>query len=157
MLEEHQKFIKIADRLDFGWGVVAEYIADELVQDSDNEKHLLKAEKSVERKALKASAAPSSRSKFNTAIVLVQKQQPWATAHRFPSTPQSNLPSGLGAQRLIGPCFACGELGHLRADCPKSGHSKYPFDVCSEAEAGRFSASNDNEWADSLVLLESGR
>ena len=39
--------IKIADRSDNGWGVVAEYTADELAEDSDDEKRLEKAEKTL--------------------------------------------------------------------------------------------------------------
>ena len=34
-----------------GWGVIAEYIEDELADDSDDENHLEKVEKAAERKA----------------------------------------------------------------------------------------------------------
>ena len=50
LLAERQKLIKIADRSANGWGVVAEYTADELADDSEDEKRLEKAEKAVERK-----------------------------------------------------------------------------------------------------------
>ena len=53
LLAERQKLIKIADRSEYGWGVVAEYTADELADGSDDEKRLEKAEKATERKALK--------------------------------------------------------------------------------------------------------
>ena len=60
-----QKLIRIADRSEFGWGVVAEYIADELAEDSDDEKHLKKAEKAAKRKAVKCTkkscTEPSTR------------------------------------------------------------------------------------------------
>ena len=46
-LPDRQKLKKIADRSDNGWGVVAEYTADELAEDSDDEKHLEKAEKTL--------------------------------------------------------------------------------------------------------------
>ena len=49
LLAERQKLIKIADRS--GLGVVAEYTADELADNSDDEKRLEKAEKAAERKA----------------------------------------------------------------------------------------------------------
>ena len=51
LLAEHQKLIKIADRSDLGWAVVSEYTANELAEDSDDEKRLEKAEKTAERKA----------------------------------------------------------------------------------------------------------
>ena len=55
LLTERQKLIQIADRSEFGWGVVAEYTAVELAEDSDDEKRLEKAEKAAERKAAKRS------------------------------------------------------------------------------------------------------
>ena len=51
LLAERQKLIKIADRSENGWGVVAEYTVDELADDSDDEKRTEKAEKAAERKA----------------------------------------------------------------------------------------------------------
>lgn len=51
LLSERQKLIKIADRSANGWGVVAEYTADELADDSEGEKRIEKAEKAAERKA----------------------------------------------------------------------------------------------------------
>ena len=56
LLVERQKLIKIADRSEFGWGVVTEYTADELADNSDDEKRLEKAEKAAERKALQEEA-----------------------------------------------------------------------------------------------------
>ena len=44
LLAERQKLIKIADRSEYGWGVVTEYTADELADGSDDEKRLEKAE-----------------------------------------------------------------------------------------------------------------
>ena len=51
LLSERQKLIKLVDRSEHGWGVVAEYTADELAEDSDDEKRIFKAEKAAERKA----------------------------------------------------------------------------------------------------------
>ena len=53
LLSERQKLIRIVDRSEFGWGVVSEYTADDLVLDSANEKRLEKAEKAAEQKAAK--------------------------------------------------------------------------------------------------------
>ena len=54
---EWQKLIKIADRLEFGWGVVAEYTAEELAEDSDYEKRPSKAEKAKGEEKEKAGRA----------------------------------------------------------------------------------------------------
>ena len=43
LLAERQKLIKIADRSVNGWGLVTEYTADELIDDSGDEKRLEKA------------------------------------------------------------------------------------------------------------------
>jgi hypothetical protein len=53
LLAERQKLIKIADRSEHGWGVVAEYTTDKLAEDSDDEKRIEKAEKAAELKATK--------------------------------------------------------------------------------------------------------
>ena len=41
-----QKQIKVADRSDFGWAVVEAYDSNELAKNSEDEKRLLRAEKS---------------------------------------------------------------------------------------------------------------
>ena len=52
-ISDRQKLIKIADRSEHGWGVVQEYTADELAEDSGDEKRLEKAERAAELKAAK--------------------------------------------------------------------------------------------------------
>ena len=53
MTAEWQKLIRIADRPELGWSVVAEYNGEDLADDSEDEKRLEKAEQSTERKATK--------------------------------------------------------------------------------------------------------
>ena len=132
LLSERQKLIKIADRSVNGWSVVAEYTADELADDSEDEKRIEKAEKAAERKA-------GLRKRKRAQPVV--RQTPPARATRYaaqqlyypmPSAPQpspggSGGPSGRrtypaagpAVPRVIGPCFSCGEMGHLRMYCPK--------------------------------------
>jgi len=43
LLKLRQKAIKLADRSEFGWSLVAEYDADELADDSDDERKIEKA------------------------------------------------------------------------------------------------------------------
>ena len=49
-LAHRQKLIRVADRSELGWALVAEYEADSLAVDSDDEKRLERAERTVERK-----------------------------------------------------------------------------------------------------------
>ena len=64
-LAERQKLIKVAGRSEHGWGVVQECTADELAEDSGDEKRLEKAERAAElkRRKKKASSVQSSRSR----------------------------------------------------------------------------------------------
>ena len=98
-------------------GVVVEYTADELTEDSDNEKHLEKAEKAAKRKAglrkrkqLQPAPRHPPRYPAVTYPPRFQQQQPRPSGAR-----RAGPPSGLQPQRAVGACFACGEMGHLRA------------------------------------------
>ena len=124
LLSERQKLIKIADRSEFGCGVVAEYTADKLAEDSDDEKWLDKAEKAAERKAGKKkkwveppSRAARSRPFVQSAAPLFPPPAALTAAYqqRRPAAPVQ-LPF---QPRAVGPCFACGEMGHVHAYCPK--------------------------------------
>ena len=50
LISERQKLVKIADRSEYGWGVVAEYQADKLASGSDDERKFEKAERATEKK-----------------------------------------------------------------------------------------------------------
>ena len=94
LLLNRQKMIKLADRSELGWSVVEEYEADELADNSEDEK-IARAEKEAERKAMKR------KKRFADG----QSRQPQRSVHH--STPR------------LGPCFGCGEVGHIRKFCPK--------------------------------------
>ena len=124
LIGERQKLIKIADRSELGWGVVAEYTANKLADDSDDEKRIEKAERAVERKAAKRKKArmaplPMKRPRPPSSLPAGQPgtssggggPQQYMTGPRRP-------PVAASAPRLLGPCFACGEMGHLRHQCP---------------------------------------
>ena len=50
MIKESQKLIKIADRSECGWSTVEEYVEDELADNSDYEKRLIRAESRAKRR-----------------------------------------------------------------------------------------------------------
>ena len=114
-IAERQNLIKIADQSELGWAVVNEYTADELADNSDDEKRMEKAEKAAERKAARKRKAPAEKSKASkrsaSAMVPAQTFQPHA--------PVSSVPVAL--------CEACSSSAihaqddaatvlHLRAD-----------------------------------------
>ena len=47
------KVIKMADKSDFGWPTVNEYLSDELASNPDDEKRMYRAERKAERKTRK--------------------------------------------------------------------------------------------------------
>ena len=119
LLAERQKLIKIADRSDHGWGVVAEYTADELADDSDDEKRILKAERAAERKAAKrkksAAVPPRPKVRATSSTVPGPSSGP---LQQFCPVPQSYR-AQVARPRQPGPCFACGESGHIQKYCTK--------------------------------------
>ncbi|XP_063956999.1 uncharacterized protein LOC135154540 isoform X2 [Lytechinus pictus] len=107
LLTQRQKLIRLADRSPLGWATVKEYIADDLAENSDDEKRLRKAEKAAATK--RAETAKKS------------KIQPPFRAPRS-SVPPRIMP---GTFRRFNPyrsetriCFQCGISGHVRPNCP---------------------------------------
>ena len=123
-ISERQKLIKIADRSRLGvasfpglsrlgWGVVQEYTADELAEDSGDEKRLEKAERAAELKAAKrrkkkASSAQSSGS-HSLSVPAAAAREP-APPYHIPSSGTSSLvprPSRRGREGLVRTVRAC--------------------------------------------------
>ena len=111
MLERRMRLIKMADRSEYGWAVVAEYEADELAVDSDDEKRIYRAEKEAEKKWLKKRKRQDDQ--VDGARGGTGATQPRATAN-------------IGASLRAGPCFGCGEWGHLKRNCPRSVRGAMP-------------------------------
>ena len=120
-IELRQKHIKIADRSELGWAVVAAYEDDELASDSDDEKRIYRAEREAERvaKRKRPGGANATRKKV-------------AAGDTVPMQPSPRGQFGQGSRppvarpRLVGPCYRCAEWGHLVANCPKP-KQLYPF------------------------------
>ena len=139
LIEERQKLIKIADRSEYGWGVIAEYTADELADDSEDEKRIEKAERAAERRAVKRKrkraelAQPKViKARFNAGQTSPTLASPALATQAGPSPglPARRVAVAPVAPRTLGPCFACGEMGHLHASCPKTsaeGRKWHPF------------------------------
>ena len=153
LLAERQKLIKLADRSEHGWGVVAEYTANELAVDSNDEEQIFEAEKAAERKAAKkkkTAAPPNPRARvqpsLSTSVVPTGGPLPRRPVPIVP-VPQSYA-HAVHPVRPPGPCFACGELGHIRSSCPKfpdwTSKKSYPTmgvvgstsSVCSDDNGG---------------------
>ena len=111
--------------------MVAEYVADELADNSDDKERMLKAEKAAERKASKRKRntnpkyGKGSGANIKSPSVANYPQQ-WVAPRNTKLATIS--PSNGGYVRPVGPCFTCREVGHLRANCTKTSGTgaKYP-------------------------------
>lgn len=108
MLERRMKLIRMADRSEYGWAVVAEYESDELAMDSDDEKRISRAEKEAEKKWLR-----KRKRQIDDRVDSTRATQPCATYN-------------VGATLRAGPCYGCGEWGHLKRTCPRSVRGAVP-------------------------------
>ena len=89
--------------------MIAEYENDELALDSDDEKKLARAEKEAEKKA--------ARKKPKLPAAIAAPLLPAAAGDAVP--PVRRFGAAVPVPAKIGPCFVCGEFGHLRRYCSK--------------------------------------
>ena len=61
LISKHQKVIKLADKSEFGWGTVNEYLMDELASDDEDAKKIKKAERRAAQKSKERLASRNKR------------------------------------------------------------------------------------------------
>ena len=64
-VEKRIKAIKLADKSDYGWATVSEYLSDEPASDSDDEKRMYRAEKRAERKVKEKQRQKRAKPRFS--------------------------------------------------------------------------------------------
>ena len=110
LLEKRLKVIKMADRSDYGWMTVKEYLSDEIASDSDDDKRIKRAEAAAAKKAQR------------------KQDERGAKRRRFDGPSTSGAHPGFGNRQFFrggerkrfkydDRCFACGLPGHWRAQC----------------------------------------
>ena len=135
-IAERQKHIRIADQSEYHWRTVEAYKSGGIADNEEDAKKLKQAEKSAEQEALK------EKQKAATAAALAKARRPpppppmpplWPTAipprYQLGPAPIGGLPPI--PSRPVGPCFNCGQLGHLKLHCPKLARQQYPLHISS--------------------------
>ena len=105
LLKDRQKAIRLADRSELGWAVVNEYGEDKLAEDLEDEKRIAKAVATAKKKA--------AQLKKKSGRGGCTQSQPADVLYRAPRQVESRQ-QGVRMSRMVGPCFSCGEMGHLR-------------------------------------------
>ena len=106
LVSKRVKAIKLADKSEFGWTTVNEYLSDELASDSDDEKRIYRAERRAERKINKEKrrrvCSDDKRAGSSSAFRV-------ASSSRFSSVAVASRLEARPARRL-GPCFKISSL-----------------------------------------------
>ena len=118
LIRERQKLIKIADRSEYGWSTVEEYVEDALADDSEDEKRLFRAESRAKRRHKAGEdkrRKPIRKVPESKSSSISSRLGPPVTSKAPPS--MASIAPGVSAPP-VGPCFSCGKMGHLRRFCP---------------------------------------
>ena len=99
-IEVRQKHIKIADRSELGWAVVAVYEDDELASDSDDEKRIYRAEREAERVAKRKRPGGGNTGRKKA----VSGDSAPVQLHARGQNSQGSRPPA-ARPRLVGPCY----------------------------------------------------
>ena len=100
LVSKRVKAIKLADKSEFGWATVNEYLSDELASDSDDEKRIYQAERRAERKVTKEKRRRARSGDKGSGSASTSR----ATSSRYASSDLVSRAEATPARRL-GPCF----------------------------------------------------
>ena len=106
LVSKRVKAIKLADKSEFGWATVNEYLSDELASDSDDEKRIYRAERRAERKINKEKRRRVRSDDKRTSSSSAFRA---ASSSRFSSVDLASRSEARPARRL-GPCFKISNL-----------------------------------------------
>ena len=123
LISDRQKLILLADKSDFGWKTVDEYVQHELADTEEDAKRIRRAEDRAE-KVIK-SAASKKVSKQSPAASRSSSSRSLSSqnVHRGSSTfgplhfQRHSFARSSGLPSRQGNCFACGRFGHWRSEC----------------------------------------
>ena len=109
LTEKRIKVIKLADRSEFGWSTVSEYLSDELASNSEDEKRIFRSERRAERRSKQAIRRPKISARGRPGM-----RSSSNSAHSSPARSAST--NGLllrNPASRIGPCYKISIHSHL--------------------------------------------
>ena len=138
LLTERQKHILLADKSDFGWSLIREYKRNDLAEDSDNEKKIIRAEARAHNQAKQSERFKSRQTNRRdpTALTSVAAAASSQCSGKPIPIAQPRTP-----QAKPGSCFACNKPGHWRAQCPYT----------AKSTTGQWLAADDPEYFQGVV------
>ena len=119
-MTERQKHILLADKSDFGWSLIREYKRNDLAEDSDDEKKIIRAEARARTEAKQSGclkSRPTNRRDPTVLTTVAAAASSQCSGKPIPIV-QTRTP-----QAKPGSCFACNKPGHWRAQCPYTAKS----------------------------------
>ena len=119
-MTEMQKHILLADKSDFGWSLIREYKRNDLPEDSDDDRKIIRAEARARTQAEQSGrlkSRPTNRSESTALTTVAAAASSQCSGKPFPIV-QTRAP-----QAKPGFCFACNKPGHWRAQCPYTAKS----------------------------------
>ena len=124
-VKQRNKLIKLADKSEAGWGAVDEYLADDLAEDSDDDKKIRAAQARALVAKKKKTSAKSGKKPYARRIPVASPPNPMASfaTPSFGHQPNHsfrgyNSNRGRSGPRATDYCFACQKQGHWRQSCP---------------------------------------
>ena len=132
LITQRQKLVRLADREEKGWKFVREYVKDTLADDSDDEKQIRRARRTVQEKfpARRQPQRNGNRSPYRSNFRRNQpyrnqpyrenssfrpREQHWQQSSQSSSQPRTDF----RRDRYDRECHVCKRRGHLSFDCPE--------------------------------------
>ena len=120
LLNNRQKLVKLADKSEYGWATIQEYVDDELADNESDAKKIKKAEKRAGVR-VKTLQDKKKKSKPNS-----QPTQSGSSSHVNANSSTSSFfrpqfgRSYYSSSRNNDMCYRCGRRGHWADSCPRN-------------------------------------